>query len=104
MPPCGDDPVPPCGDDPVPAGPSGVGTSALQLPPCVVAELVLDGALVGDAAPDRVPVRGGVFGVVLAGDGALDSVPVGGATVDVGAGLGAMVEPFKVMVEVPLLW
>jgi len=98
------EPVPDGVPQPVPAGPSGVGTSALQLPPCVVAELVLDGALVGDAALDRVPVRGGVFGVVLTGDGALDSVPVGGATVDVGGGPGAVVEPFKVMVELPLLW
>ena len=96
--------MPLCGDELEPAGSSGVGTSALQPPLCVVAELVLDGALVGDAALDRVPVCGGVFDVALAGDGALDSVPVGGATVVVGAGFGAVMEPFKAMLELPLLW
>ena len=100
-------PMPPCGDEsvPMPAGPTGVGALASQPPLCVVEEVVLDGALVGDAAAlDRVPVGDGGFDVALAGDGVLGTVPAGGVAVVVGAGLGAMVEPFKAMAELPLLW
>ena len=91
-------PVAPCEDEPLPV-------PASQTPLCVVEEVALDGALAGDAAAlDRVPAEDGGFDVVLAGDRVLGTVPGGGATVVVGAGIGAVVEPFKAMVELPLLW